>query len=74
MICKNHLMKKMPKSPWFFPEDQLSDLSSSLLAAEATREQLYRQLQQELPYAATVVPESWESKKDGSAVIRQKQS
>jgi GTP-binding protein Era len=68
---KNHLKTRMKKSPWFFPEDQLSDLSSSLLAAEATREQLYRQLQQELPYAATVVPESWESKKDGSAVIRQ---
>jgi GTP-binding protein Era len=68
---KKYLMQKMPKSPWFFGEDQLSDLPSSLLAAEATREQLYRQLQQELPYGATVVPESWEAKKDGSAVIRQ---
>lgn len=68
---KNHLMAKMKKSPWFFPEEDLSNLSSRLLAAEATREQLYRQLQQELPYAATVVPESWENKKDGSAVIRQ---
>ena len=61
----------MPKSPWFYGPDQLSDLPSSLLAAEATREQLYKQLQQELPYGATVVPESWEVKKDGSAVIRQ---
>jgi GTP-binding protein Era len=68
---KKHLMKKMQKGPWFFGEDQLSDLPSSLLAAEATREQLFRQLQQELPYGATVVPESWEMKKDGSAVIRQ---
>ena len=40
-------------------------------SAEATREQLFRQLQQELPYGATVVPESWETKDDGSAVIRQ---
>jgi len=68
---KKHLKKKMPDSPWFFGEDQLSDLPSQLLAAEITREQLYRQLQQELPYGATVVPESWENKKDGSAVIRQ---
>jgi GTP-binding protein Era len=68
---KTHLMKKMPKGPWLYPEDELSDLSSRLLAAEITREQLYRQLQQELPYAATVVPETWETKKDGSAVIRQ---
>ncbi|MFY9287168.1 MAG: GTPase Era [Alphaproteobacteria bacterium] len=68
---KNHLLKKMPKSPWFYGEDQLSDLPSQLLAAEITREQLFRQLQQELPYAATVAPVSWEMKKDGSAVIHQ---
>jgi GTP-binding protein Era len=68
---KKHLIKKMPQNPWFFDEEQLSDLPSQLLAAEITREQLYRQLQQELPYAATVIPESWENKKDGSAIIRQ---
>jgi GTP-binding protein Era len=68
---KNHIIKKMPSSPWFFDEEQLSDLPARLLAAEITREQLFRQLQQELPYAATVVPETWESKKDGSAVIHQ---
>lgn len=68
---KQHLIKKMPESPWFYGEDQLSDLSSQLIAAEATREQLYRHLQQELPYGATVVPESWETKKDGSVVVRQ---
>jgi GTPase len=69
---KKHLLGKMPRSPLLFPEDELSDLPSQLLAAEITREQLYRQLQQELPYAATVVPESWETKKDGSIVIHQK--
>jgi len=66
-----HLLGKMKKSPWFFPEDQLSDLPSRLLAAEATREQLFRQLQQELPYGATVTADTWETKPDGSAVIRQ---
>ena len=68
---KEHLKKKMPVSPWLFPEDQVSDMPARLLAAEITREQLYRQLQQELPYAATVIPDTWETKKDGSAVIRQ---
>lgn len=68
---KSHLIKKMPKSPWYYDEEQLSDLPSQLLSAEITREQLYRQLQQELPYVATVVPESWETKKDGSVVVRQ---
>jgi GTP-binding protein Era len=68
---KKHLLAKMPAGPLLFPEDDISDLPMRLLASEITREQLYRQLQQELPYAATVVPESWETKKDGSAVIRQ---
>ncbi len=68
---KKHFMDKMPHGPWLFPEDQLSDLPERLLAAEVTREQIYRQLQQELPYAATVVPDAWENKKDGSFVIRQ---
>jgi GTP-binding protein Era len=66
-----HLSSKMPESPWYFDEEQISDLPQQILASEITREQLYRQLQQELPYAATVVPESWETKKDGSSVIRQ---
>jgi GTP-binding protein Era len=66
-----HLKKLMPESPWFFGEDQISDLPSQILAAEITREQLYLQLQQELPYAAAVLPGSLEEKRDGSIVIRQ---
>jgi GTP-binding protein Era len=68
---KNHLKKAMPESPWFYGEDQVSDLPSQILAAEMTREQLYFQLQQELPYAAAVIPESLEEKRDGSVIIRQ---
>ena len=68
---KAHLKKQMPESPFFYGEDQVSDLPSQVLAAELTREQLYRQLQQELPYAAAVLPESLEEKRDGSVVIRQ---
>jgi GTPase len=68
---KKHLIAKMPKGPWLFPEDQLTDLSERLWAAEITREQVFRQLHDELPYAATVVPEAWEERKDGSVAIRQ---
>ncbi|MDR3425074.1 MAG: GTPase Era [Alphaproteobacteria bacterium] len=68
---KKHLKSLMPESPWYYGEDQVSDLPSPILAAEMTREQLYRQLQQELPYAAAVLPESLEEKRDGSVVIRQ---
>ncbi len=68
---KKHLMEKMPAGPWMYPEDQLTDLPERLLAAEITREQIFRQLHDELPYAATVIPDSWERKRDKSIIIRQ---
>ncbi|MDD3371161.1 MAG: GTPase Era [Alphaproteobacteria bacterium] len=68
---KAALEKKMPESPFFYGEDQVSDLPSEILASEMTREQLYFQLQQELPYAAAVIPQSLEEKRDGSVIIRQ---
>lgn len=62
---------RMPFGPWLFPEDQLSDVPQRLLASEITREKLFEQVHQELPYATTVETESWEDKKDGSARIDQ---
>ena len=65
------LSQQAPAGPWHFPEDQISDMPQRLLAAEITREQLYRQLHQELPYAATVETESWEEQDDSSVRIGQ---
>ena len=42
-----------------------------LLAAEVTREQVFLQLHQELPYEAAVETEKWEERKDGSVKIDQ---
>ncbi|MXP41320.1 GTPase Era [Altererythrobacter soli] len=68
---KQRLAQLMPESPWHYPEDQVSDASERLLAAEVTREQLYRQLHEELPYDSAVRPESYTVRKDGSIEIRQ---
>lgn len=68
---KHELIKHMPEAPWHFPEDQLSDVSMRMMAAEITREKLYLQLHQELPYAATIETEKWEQRQDGSAMINQ---
>jgi GTP-binding protein Era len=65
------LAGRVPQGPWLFPEDQVSDMPMRLLAAEITREQLYLQLRQELPYAATVETEAWEERDDGSVRIEQ---
>jgi GTP-binding protein Era len=61
----------MPEGHWLFPEDQLSDMPMRLLAAEITREKLFIQLHQELPYAAAVETETWEERKDGGVRIEQ---
>jgi GTP-binding protein Era len=68
---KRHLAAAMPDSPWHIPEDQLTDVTDRMVAAELTREQLYLQLHAELPYASAVATEKWEDRKDGSTVIHQ---
>ena len=68
---KARLAELMPEGEWHYPEDQVSDASERLMAAEITREQLYRQLHEELPYDAAVRPESYTVRKDGSVEIRQ---
>ena len=68
---KARLAELMPEAAWHYPEDQVSDASERLMAAEITREQLYRQLHEELPYDAAVRPESYTVRKDGSVEVRQ---
>src|SRR5213075_540913 len=68
---KRHLADSVPAGPWLFPADQLSDAPERWIAAEVTREQVFLQLHDELPYAATVETESWEERRDGSARIEQ---
>ncbi|HTN14054.1 MAG TPA: GTPase Era [Sphingomonadaceae bacterium] len=68
---KTRLAELMPESEWHYPEDQVSDASERLLACEITREQLYRQLHDELPYDSAVRPESYKVLGDGSIEIHQ---
>jgi GTP-binding protein Era len=68
---KRSLAARMPVGPWLYPEDQVSNTTTRLMAAEITREQLYLQLHDELPYAAAVETEKWEERRDGSVAIHQ---
>ncbi len=68
---KTHLASLMPDSPWHYPEDQVSDASERLLACEVTREQLYKQLHDELPYDSAVRHEAYKQRSDGSVEVRQ---
>jgi GTP-binding protein Era len=65
------LAKGVPLGPFHYPEDQMSDAPMRHLAAEITREKIYRQLHQELPYQSTVETDSWTERKDKSVRIEQ---
>ena len=62
---KDYLVQQAPKGMWMFPSDQLSDLPNRLFAAEITREKLFMNLQQELPYTVAVTTTNWEEKESG---------
>jgi GTP-binding protein Era len=68
---KQALADAMPEGPWLYPEDEVSDATDRVIAAELTREQIVNRLHQELPYATAIETETWEDRPDGSTVIRQ---
>jgi GTP-binding protein Era len=63
--------ERIPLGPWHFPEDQLTDLTLALTAAEVTREKLFLRIHEEIPYNATVETEKFTIGKDGSYRIDQ---
>jgi len=68
---KDAIVRYLPQGPWLYPQDQMTDITERMLAAEVTREKFFLRLHEELPYAATIETESWEEKKDGSVRIEQ---
>jgi GTP-binding protein Era len=64
-------LRRIPLGPWHFPEDQLTDLTLALTAAEVTREKLFLRIHDEIPYNATVETEKFTINKDGSYRIDQ---
>ncbi|SDF80063.1 GTP-binding protein Era [Limimonas halophila] len=68
---RSDLSHRMPEAPWLYPEDQLSDLPMRLLAAEVTREKLFLNVHEEVPYSVTVDTDAWTAFDDGSVRIDQ---
>src|SRR5437868_4835865 len=68
---KQALADAMPEGPWLYPEDEVSDATDRMVAAELTREQIVNQLHQELPYATAIETETWEDRADRSTASRQ---
>lgn len=67
----DYFAENMPKGPWHYPADEITDVPLRIMAAEITREKLYVRLHEELPYQSTVETDSWKALKDGSIRIEQ---
>ena len=67
----NYLASNLPEGDWAYPEDQITDMPMRLLAAEITREKVFLQLHEEIPYAVHVETEEWEEFDNGSVRIAQ---
>ena len=58
-----HIVAELGKfaneSPWFFPEDIVTDQPERAIAAEIIREKMLRLLAEEIPHGVAVVIEAW---------------
>ena len=61
-VLIERVVARLPESPPMFPPDQLTDRDERFLVQEIIREKLVRQLGQELPYASTVLIESFKER------------
>jgi len=66
-----YLAIKMPAHSFYYDENTISDLPQSILASEITREKLFKNLNQELPYNLMVETEKWVINNDESVNIQQ---
>ena len=67
----DYFAEHLPKGPWHYPEDEITDIPLRQMAAEITREKLYLRLHEELPYQSTVETDSWKELRDRSVRIEQ---
>ncbi len=66
-----YLQLHAPLSPWLFDQDEVTDAPMRELAAEITREQLFIQLHEELPYVTKVETDSWKEEEGRGIVVHQ---
>ena len=63
------IVETLPEGPRLFPEDMITDRAERFLAAELVREQLFRQLGAELPYASAVTVEDFEDRRSDIVIM-----
>ena len=59
-VLLERILSVLPAGPAYFPEDQVTDQPARFMAAEIIREQVLLNTSEEIPYATTVIVESFE--------------
>lgn len=67
----DYLKDRLPIGVWHYDEDEVTDMPMRQIAAEITREKLFKMMHQELPYNLTVETDTWDRFDDGSLKINQ---
>lgn len=68
---KQHLLSIAPQSPWIFNCDEISDAPLKYITSEITREKLFINLYEDLPYSVDVITDNWEEFNNGDVKIQQ---
>jgi GTP-binding protein Era len=63
--------KRLPESPPFYPEDQITDQTERFIASEFIREKVINETRQEIPYSTAVTVESYKEKPEKSLLVIQ---
>jgi len=63
----DQIISVLPTGPAYFPKDQITDQPARFMAAEIVREQILLNTSEEIPYATTVIVDSFE---EGSRLTR----
>jgi GTP-binding protein Era len=66
------IASRLPEGPPLYPEDEISDQSDRMVAAEIIREAALRFLSEEVPHGIAVTIEHWEERQDGLVKIAAK--
>lgn len=66
------IVDRLPEGPALYPEDQVTDQTERLFAAELVREAALRYLREEVPHGLEVVVEEWELRKNGVLFVAAK--
>jgi GTP-binding protein Era len=68
---KKHLISIAKEGSWQFNDDEITDAPMKFVASEITREKLFLELKQDLPYSLYVKTDSWEDLRNGQVKIHQ---